>query len=133
MGFLDFLSGREQSQDGVFRIHAEFHPYSLKPHANDYLDLEVTVENTSREKALTSVKVVTEKGIGVDMSAISQTREVRMGEIEPGGKKFVKTQIWGTQRTEKGTYSIDIYAVAHERDYAHVRNQARKPLTLRVE
>ncbi len=82
---------------------------------------------------MTSIVVTVGKGIGLDRSAISQQREIRLGFLKPGEQRHIKVQVWSTQRTEKGVYSLDLTAIAHFHDYSHVLNQARKRLSVRVE
>ncbi len=133
MGFLDFFGKKEVQQNGVYHIACELHPYRITPNTNDYVDLEIDLVNESNADAMTSVIVNVSKGIGVDRSAISQSREIRLGYLKPGERKHLKVQVWGTQRTEKGVYDINVHAISHFHDYAHVLNRATKRLTLRVE
>ena len=133
MGFFDFLGAKETSPRGVYSIQAEFHPYSLRPNTDDFVELEINLQNISQEKELTSVRLEVPKGIGFVRSALKQDHEVRLGVLEPSEKKFLKIQIWGTSRTEKGTYAIDVYVVAHHQDYSHVKNHSHKKLSIRVE
>ncbi len=138
MGVLDFLSAGGKSRDAsVYGLSCELHPYSLKANANDYLDLEIDLENFTGEQAksneFTSIVVSLARGLGVDRSAISQTREIRLGQLKAGEKRHLKMQVWATQRTEKGTYACTIKAIQHDRDYSHVKNAATKRLSIRVD
>lgn len=138
MGILDFLGGGAKADEAtLYGLHCEMHPYSLKANANDYLDLEIDLENFSGDQEaaeeLTSVIVALGKGLGVDRSAISNTREIRLGPLKAGEKKHFKVQVWATQRTEKGNYPCVVKAVQHDRDYAHFKNAAIKKMTIRVD
>ncbi len=79
MGFLDLFGKKEAQLKGVFSIQCELHPYSLRPNANDFVDLEIDLQCTSDVEQMTSLVVSVDKGIGLDRSAISQQREIRLG------------------------------------------------------
>jgi phage tail tube protein FII len=138
MGVFDFLGGGEKPRDAaVFGLACELHPYSLKANVNDYLDLEIDLENFTGDQAanneFTSITVALAKGLGVDRSAISQTREIRLGQLKAGEKRHFKVSVWATQRTDAGSYLAVIKAIQHDRDYSHVKNAALKRLTIRVD
>jgi uncharacterized membrane protein len=132
MGIMELFGKKEMPKSGVFSLQCELHPMSLRPNDNDYVDLEINVANSSQVDEMTSVVISVGEGLGVDRSAISRQREIRLGYLKPGEKKFVKAQIWGTQRTQKGTYPVDVYVISHFHDYAHVLNQVRKRIEFRV-
>ena len=133
MGWFDAFGKKEVATTGVFGVQCELHPYSLRAHENDFVDLEIDLQNESDVEEMTSVVVEVGKGLGLDRSAISQQREIRLGFLKPRERKHMKVQVWATQRTEKGIYDVTVAAVAHFHDYAHVLNMARRRLSIRVE
>lgn len=133
MGLLDLFGKKAAPTNGVFAVQCELHPYSLRSHENDFVDLEISLQNQSDVEEMTSVVVEVGKGLGLDRSAIQQEREIRLGFLKPGESKFLKVQVWATQRTEKGVYDVSVAAIAHFHDYSHVLNMARRRLSIRVE
>ncbi|MEK6923946.1 MAG: hypothetical protein AABW54_01760 [Candidatus Micrarchaeota archaeon] len=133
MGIFELFGKKKAQASGVFSLRAEVHPYSLKANTNDFVELEIKLENTSDAPQLTSIVVSVPPGLGFERSAISKQREVRLGFLKPGEVKFFKVPLWGTQRTPNGEYPLKIYALAHFNDYAHVLNEVRKVLHFRVD
>ncbi len=129
----DLFGKKEVSSKAPFSIQVDCHPYSLKPNKSDFVDLEVTLTNNSNVDTLTSLVFVAPKGLGFERSVISREREVRLGFLPPRSPKRLKAQLWGSERTEKGVYQIQIYAISHYKDYAHVLNEARRSIDLRVD
>lgn len=130
----DELFGKKKFESKpLFSLHAELHPYALKANKSDYVDLEVTLHNNSESELLTSLVAVVPKGLGFERSAISHEKEARLGYMAPGQSRFVKLQLWSTERTERGGYPVRLFAISHYKDYAHVLNEARKVIDLRVE
>ena len=131
MGLFDFF-GKERLPASIFLLKTEIHPYTVSAHRNEYVDLEVFLQNTYDREMLSSIVITTPKGLGFDRSCISQEREIRLGMLKPGDSKNLKVQLWATQRTEKGAYTIHIHAISHYQDYAHVLNEVAKTVEFRV-
>ncbi|OIO26423.1 hypothetical protein AUJ14_01870 [Candidatus Micrarchaeota archaeon CG1_02_55_22] len=132
MGILDLFGKKTVSLATPYTLTCETHPYSLQANTNDYVDLEVNLQNHGDVDELTAVVITVPKGLGFERSAIQQQREVRLGYLKPGEKKFFKVTLWGTQRTNAGSYPIKIHAMAHYKDYAHVLKEVSKTITFRV-
>lgn len=127
------LFGKKQVEtNALYAIYTEIHPYSLKPNKSDFADLEITLTNNSGTELLTAIVVTVPKGLGFERSAISREKEVRLGYLPPKARKYVKLQLWGTERTEKGVYPVNVFAISHYKDYGHVLNEARKAIDFRV-
>jgi uncharacterized membrane protein len=133
MAFFD-LFGKKQvfSGPGPYALSCEIHPMRLPAHRNEFLDLEITVTNIAGQELLTSVVVVVPKTLGFEQTALNNEREIRLGMLQPRETRDLKVRVWGTQRTEAGTYPIKVFALSHYRDYGHVLNQVRRALELRV-
>ncbi|MBI5635503.1 hypothetical protein HY993_00900 [Candidatus Micrarchaeota archaeon] len=131
MGLFD-LFGKKEVPKTFFALSCEFHPYRLPSGSNDFVDLEISLTNNFDKPVLTSIVVEVPKGLGFERSAIQCQREIRLGTLAAFEKKFVKAQVWNTARTPSGNYGVKITAIAHFNDYAHVLNEARKTMTLRV-
>lgn len=132
MGILDVFGKKTVSFATPYTLTCETHPYSLPANTNDYVDLEVKLQNHSEVDELTAVVITVPKGLGFERSAIQQQREVRLGYLKPGEQRLFKVQLWGTQRTNAGNYPVKIHAMAHYKDYAHVLKEVRKTITFRV-
>lgn len=133
MGIFGELFGKKVVSIGVpYTVNYEVHPLSLKPNTNDYVDLEIEIQNHSEVDELTALVVTVPKGLGFERSAIQQQRELRLGYLKPGEKKNLRIQLWATQRTEKGTYTIGLHVMAHYKDYAHVLKEVKKTFNFRV-
>lgn len=130
----DRLFGKREpaGEAGSFALECELHPFRLPAHRSDNVDLEVAVTNHFGRELLTSVVLGVPKGLGFEQSALSQEREIRLGMLGPGETKRMKVAIWGTQRTEEGTYPIRVHAISHYNDYAYVLNEVRREVGLRV-
>lgn len=131
MGVFD-LFGKKEVPKTFFTLSCEFHPYRLPAGANDFVDLEIQLTNNFDKPVLTSIVVEVPKGLGFERSAIQNQREIRLGTLAAYEKKFIKAQIWNTARSTPGEYAVKITAIAHFNDYAHVLNEARKIMSLRV-
>ena len=132
-GMFELFGKKEFSPKALYSIHTELHPYSLKSHKSDFVDLEVTLTNNSNSELLTALVVVVPQSLGFERSAISHEKEVRLGYLPTSQPKHLKIPLWGNERTEKGVYTISLYAISHYNDYGHVLNQARRTIDLRVE
>jgi uncharacterized membrane protein len=64
---------------------------------------------------------------------LSKEKEIRIGVIAPNEEKEVSCEIWSSNITEKGEYTITISAFAHYLNYAYVITGVKKRALLRVE
>ena len=132
MGILDFFGKRDVSHETVYKLRCELHPMRLVAHKNEFVELDVVVENASDQEMLTSLVAVAPKTLGFDRTGLQHERELRLGMLRPGETRSVKLQVWSNQRTEAGDFPLKVFAISHYRDYGHVLNEVRKDLTLRV-
>ncbi|MEW5955385.1 MAG: hypothetical protein AB1626_02490 [Candidatus Micrarchaeota archaeon] len=134
MPIFDLFGKKEGPREGsIYTIHTELHPFRLYAHKQDFVELEVILKNVFEKELLTSLVVVVPKGLGFEQSALSHQREIRIGQLGAGEEKHFKIPVWASQRTEKGTYVLRVFAISHYHDYAYVLNEARKDVRLRVE
>jgi len=133
MAFLD-LFGKKQvvASKGDYEVNFELHPFRLVAGKNNSIDLKIQVTNTSGRNLLTAVVLKTQKTLGFDQSAISQEREIRLGEMLPNEVKNLTIPVYATQRTTKGDYKVLIYVISHYRNYSYVLNEIRVEVPIRV-
>ena len=129
MAFNLFNSVSAESQL-PYSVSYWIHPLRLKAHSGDYASLEVTVKNTQRIEALTSIVIMIPKGLGFEGSGLSQNKEMRVGPMLPGEEKKVSLKLWATQRSQPGNYPVKIFVLSHYRDYSHTINQVRHDCAL---
>ncbi|MFQ5406699.1 MAG: hypothetical protein ACE5DI_06105 [Candidatus Micrarchaeia archaeon] len=134
MGFFKELFGkREVPRDKpMFSMQCNLHPYRLQSFTSGTVDLDIEVSNKFSKDVLTSIVVRVPKTIGFEQSALSQQREIRLGFLQAGETKKLRVSLYGTQRTKPGDYKVNIYAIAHYRDYSYVLNETKKTLELRA-
>jgi uncharacterized membrane protein len=135
MGISDLLFGKKKVPaftSGVFTIDTVIHPFRIASQRADYAQLDVVVTNRFDKELMTSIVVSVPKALGFEQSALSHQREIRAGILAPGESKSVRVQVWGTARTDPGTYEIKIFAFSHYRDYSYVLNEVRKTVELRA-
>jgi len=134
MSLLSGLFGKHKmpTTGAVFLLNCEMHPYRVEAHKQSNIDLEITVTNSFARELLTSVTIRVPKTLGFDQTALSNEREVRLGNLMPGETRRVTAIVWSTQRTPAGDHTIEVFATSHYRDYSYVLNQAKKTLTLRA-
>ncbi len=133
MGLFDLFGKKQSDPLAPFTLRAEFHPYRLPANTADFVDLEITVGNNTGDEVLSSAVLIVPKGIGFEQSAISQQKELRMGYLKPGEQRSIKIRVYGTARTQKGVYPVQLYTISHYKDYGHLLNEARRVLQLRVD
>lgn len=133
MTFLD-LFGKKQvvSSKGDYEVKFELHPFRLSAGKNNSVDVKIQLINTSGRSLLTAVVLKTQKTLGFDQSAISQERELRIGEMLPDEIKDITIPLYATQRTVKGNYKLLIYVISHYRNYSYVLNEIRIDVPVRV-
>jgi len=131
----DMLFGKKKVpafSAGVYSIDTTIHPFRIAARKADYAQLDAVVTNRFDKELLTSIVIGVPKALGFEQSALSHQREIRAGFLGPGESKAVRVQIWGTARTDPGTYEIKIFALSHYRDYSYVLNEVRKTVELRA-
>jgi hypothetical protein len=133
MAFID-LFGKKQvvASKGDYEINFELHPFRLVAGKNNSIDMKINVINTSGRSLLTAIVLKTQKTLGFDQSAISQEREIRIGEMLPEEVKNLTIPLYGTQRTVKGNYRVLVYVISHYRNYSYVLNEIRIEVPIRV-
>jgi uncharacterized membrane protein len=135
MGITDLLFGKKKVPSfstNVFTIDTTIHPFRIAARKADYAQLDVVVTNRFDKELLTSIIISVPKALGFEQSTLSHQREIRAGTLAPGESKTVRVQVWGTVRTDPGTYEIKIFALSHYRDYSYVLNEVRKTVELRA-
>jgi hypothetical protein len=140
MGILDWLSGNKSSgstpaaRGKAFRISYEFNPLRLKAHKDSKISMNITLENTSGNKQLSSVDVEIARGnkVGFDVTSMQKHHEERLGELEPGAKKTFSVHIHSSPMTKPGDVPLKITAYSHYLNYSKVLEQAQKNAKLRV-
>ncbi len=134
MGILELFGKRELNLSGSsYRVDYELHPLKLTAHVADYLELEINLQNLLDKELLTSVVLVLPKALGLDGSALSHEREIRLGLLKPGELKHLKVNVYATQRTGKAVYPAYLYVISHYRDYGYVLSEVKKRVDIRVE
>ncbi|MFA5246757.1 MAG: hypothetical protein WC408_02595 [Candidatus Micrarchaeia archaeon] len=135
MGIADFLFGKKKVpgfSSAVYSIDVVMHPFRIAAHKADYAQLDIVVENKFDKELLTSIVITLPKSLGFEQSALSHQKEIRVGGLGPKDKKSIRVQVWGTARTDPGSYEIKLFAMSHYRDYSYVLNEVKKTVELRV-
>jgi len=132
MGFFDFFGKKPVAGPYIFDLECSFHPFRLPSHQSDFVVLEVKVRNNSDQEFLTSVVAVLPRELGFEKIGLQQEHESRLGILKPGEERFVKIPVWATPKTPQGLYRVKVFAISHYRDYAHVLNEVKRTLELRV-
>jgi len=133
VGVFDLFGKKPVSSEFQYDLECSMHPIRLPAFKEDFIVLNVSLQNTSDQPLLTSLVLAVPKTIGFDRTALQQEHETRVGELPSGESRVFSFKIWGTQRTRPGSYPLRVYAVSHYRDYGHVLNEVRKTVDLRVE
>ncbi|MFH1106416.1 MAG: hypothetical protein V1787_00820 [Candidatus Micrarchaeota archaeon] len=133
MGIFELFGKKKFDAGGaIFVLDLELHPMRLAAHKNDYVDLEINLQNACEADVLSSVVITLPKELGFEQSALSHQKEIRLSTLRPREVRHLKVQVYGTQRTEPKNYAIHVYAIAHYRDYGYVLNELRKKIELRA-
>jgi len=136
VGLLDLFGKKDVSKDLTkkmpYSIKVTFTPYRLKATKNDSVNMNIDLSNHTKEPLLTSIVVELPKKLSLDSTGLSQTREIRLGELPPKQEKTIRIPIFSTHRTDAGSYNIGITAIAHYRNYAYVLNSEKKKTSLRA-
>lgn len=133
MNIFDLFGKKEAPITGkLYGVRLTIHPMRLTAYKSSVATLTVDLSNNFTSNQLTSVILILPKSLGIDQSALSSTREVRLGELAPGEVKNLKIDVWSTQRTKPGDYKLEVYVISHYRNYAYVLNEIKKEFRLRV-
>jgi len=141
MGILDWLSGGGERTEAAppsgrkaFKLSYEFNPLRLKAHKDSKVAMNITVENTSGSKQLTSVDLEIAGGnkIGFDVTSMQKHHEERIGELAPGASKTFSVKLHSSPMTKAGDVPIKLTAYAHYLNYNKVLEQASRNAKLRV-
>ena len=136
LALLDIFGKKDVSDElrkrNPYGIKVSFHPYRLTANKSDTIRANIKVENFSSEPLLTSVVVQVPKALGLDPTCLSQTREIRLGELGKGESRDIPADIFGNIKTDEGSYTVTITAIAHYRNYAYVLNSEKKTVSVRV-
>jgi uncharacterized membrane protein len=124
--------GEELIKKVPYGMKLNFHPYRLNANKMESVLMIIELKNLKEEVLLTSVIVQLPKNLGFDQTALSNAREIRLGEIKPGEEKVIKVELWGNPRTDAGDYTIDVTAICHYRNYGYMLNAEKKEITLRA-
>jgi uncharacterized membrane protein len=137
MGLFNIFGKKDVSEDlskkYPFKISVNFVPYKLNANSKSSVQAQIKVKNLLSEPALTSVVVEVPKQLGLEETCLSKEKEIRIGVIAPNEEKEVSCEIWSSNITEKGEYTITISAFAHYLNYAYVITGVKKRALLRVE
>jgi uncharacterized membrane protein len=124
--------GEELTKKIPYGMKLSFHPYRLNANKMESVMLIIELKNLKEEVLLTSVVVQLPKNLGFDQTALSNAREIRLGELRPGEEKVVKVEVWGNPRTDAGEYPVDVTAICHYRNYGYMLNAEKKNVVLRA-
>jgi uncharacterized membrane protein len=137
MGLFNIFGKKDVSEDlskkYPFKISVNFVPYKLNANSKSSVQAQIKVKNLLSEPALTSVVVEVPKQLGLEETCLLKEKEIRIGVIAPNEEKEVSCEIWSSNITEKGEYTITISAFAHYLNYAYVITGVKKRALLRVE
>ena len=136
MGLLDIFGKKDVGEELVkkvpYSMKLKFHPYRLNANKMESVMLITELKNLKEEVLLTSLVIELSKNLGFDQTALSNAREIRLGEMKPGEEKEVKIEIWGNPRTDAGDYNIKVTAICHYRNYGYLLNAEKKEIVLRA-
>jgi len=137
MGLLDSIMGKGDSSEAAakkapFTMATSFRPMRLAGKSHSSVELLVELHNISQETLLCSFVVEVPKGISFDNVGIHKSKEIRMGQVQPGEKKEISVNLAGSNTTMPGLYRLQLSVYSHYRDYSHVLNTVSKTVELRV-
>ena len=132
MGLFDLFEKKPPAEPNVYSLECGLHPFRLSAHKNDAVDLEIDLQNTADKELLTSVVVEVKKPVALDQTGLSNTREIRLGPLQPGERKKLKVAVYSNPRVAPGSYDVKVFAIEHYRDYGHVINEVKKTMSLRA-
>lgn len=136
MGLLDIFGKKDVGEELVrkvpYSMKLKFHPYRLNANKMESVLLFVELKNLKEEVLLTSVIIELPKNLGFDQTALSNAREIRIGEMKSGEEKVVKVEVWGNPRTDPEEYTLKVTAICHYRNYGYLLNAEKKEIVLRA-
>jgi len=133
MGIFELFGKQTAMQMAApFVLDFSFHPLRLSANKVDYVDVTLSLRNTSNEELLTSLVIKVPKGLGFEQSTLTTEKELRFGYMKPGEEKKFRVQIYSSQRTRPGDYPVGLFAISHYRNYGYVLNEIKKSFTLRA-
>lgn len=132
MGFFDLFGKKPVTGPYLFDLNVSIHPLRLPAHHAGVAELTVRVRNNSDQELLTSVVAVLPRVLGFERIGLRQEHEQRLGPLKPGEERIVKIEVWSNQKTPPGAYVCKVFAISHYRDYAHILNEVRRIVDLRV-
>ncbi|VVB70154.1 Uncharacterised protein [uncultured archaeon] len=133
MGIFDLFGKKEAPIEGkIYGIRIAVHPMRLTAYKSNAVTLTIDLSNNFTSSQLTSVIITLPKTLGFDQSALSNSKEIRLGDLAPGEVKNIKLDVWSIQRTKPGDYKLEVYVISHYRNYAYVLNEIKKEFRLRV-
>jgi len=136
VGLLDIFGKKNVGEELVkkvpYSMKLKFHPYRLNANKMESVMLIIELKNLKEEVLLSSLVIELSKNLGFDQTALSNAREIRLGEMKPGEEKEVKIEIWGNPRTDAGDYTIKATAICHYRNYGYLLNAEKKEVVLRA-
>ncbi|HIH20894.1 TPA: hypothetical protein HA244_06525 [Candidatus Micrarchaeota archaeon] len=133
MSFFDSLFGKKEVVTPyMYGLECSFHPFRLRAHTKDAVDLEIRLRNNTDQELLSALVVVLPHDLGFEQIGLQQEHESRLGLMKPGEERFIKIPVWSNQKTPPGSYKVKIFAISHYRDYSHVLNEVKRTMELRV-
>lgn len=133
MGLFDIFKKKEESKKAVpLSVNYSFVPVRLAANKSNSTDLHVKVKNLGDEAVLASLVVSLPKGLGIDQTGITRTKELRLGYLGDGEERDFIVPVWANVTTDPGELEISINALCHYRTYSYVLNSVKKNATIRV-
>ncbi len=130
------LDDSDFSQDGdaPVKMSLYFHPIRLSALKKNYVDLVITLRNTSNERKLLSIDVNLPRNcqIGLDETAITKSTEERVGWINPGEVKELAIRMWANVNTKQDVVPVKVTAYLHYLNYNKVLSKLEKSVSLRI-
>jgi hypothetical protein len=136
MGILDIFGKRDAAKEITkgppFSLATELTPYKLYAKKSSSAVLAVRIKNVTKDILLTSVVAEAPNKLGFDEMVVSKQRELRVGEMQPGEEKELKFNLYSSVGSDAGEYTLNLTAIAHYRDYAHVLNAMKRKVEISV-
>ena len=143
MGLLDSIfggdekpaeSGASDKSSNPFSVNLSFSQLRMSANKRNSVNLMVKVKNVSGATQLVSVDAMLPKDsmLGFDQASINKAVEKRVGELKAGQSLEVPVEIWATNQTKPGNYSVDVTVFSHYIGYDKVISYIKKNIPLRV-
>jgi hypothetical protein len=117
----------------MLEISTQLFPYRLKMETRQPIELKVTIKNNSREPALVSYDIATEKTLALDKGGYKSTENVKVGVIAPGASVSGRFEVFAKHLAKIGLHKIYIRATEHYNNYNLVKNEYRKEIEVLVD